>query len=310
MPTVSAIRAKGAPMDRLHAMKVFLKVVECGGFAGAGRALHMSPPAVTRAVAALEELIGARLLIRTTRTVKLTEAGTRYAEDSRRILADLAESEASAAGSHGKPSGTLIVTASVLFGRMYVLPILLDFLGRHPAVSGRALFLDRVVNLIEEDVDVAIRIAHLPDSEYRAVRVGSVRRVICAAPAYLKKHGAPATPADLAGHTLIMASASMVPPELRFGGYKGTVRVQPRLSTTTVESAIAAASSGWGLTRALSYQVAQAVQEKKLQIVLSEFEEEPLPIHIVYAEGRRAPAKVRAFVEFAAERLRGNKLIN
>lgn len=298
-------------MDRLHAMKVFLKVVECGGFAGAGRALHMSPPAVTRAVAALEEVIGARLLIRTTRTVKLTEAGTRYAEDCRRILTDLAESEASAAGSHGKPSGTLIVTASVTFGRMYVLPVLLDFLGRHPAVTGRALFLDRVVNLIEEDVDVAIRIAHLPDSEYRAVRVGSVRRVMCAAPAYLKKHGTPARPADLAGHTLIAASASLNVPDLRFGGAQKTaVRVQPRLTTTTIESAIAAASSGWGLTRALSYQVAQAVQEKKLQIVLSEYEEEPLPIHIVYAEGRRAPAKVRAFVEFAAERLRGNRLIN
>jgi DNA-binding transcriptional LysR family regulator len=298
-------------MDRLHAMKVFLKVVECGGFAGAGRVLHMSPPAVTRAIAGLEEAIGAQLLTRTTRAVKLTEAGTRYAEDCRRILADLAESEASAAGSHGKPSGTLIVTASVLFGRIYVLPILLDFLGRHPAVTGRAFFLDRVVNLIEEDVDVAIRIAHLPDSEYRAIRVGTVRRVFCAAPAYLKKHGTPARPADLAGHTLIAASATTTVPELRFGrDGRTTVKVQPRLTTTTIESAIAAASSGWGLTRALSYQVAQAVQEKKLQIVLAEYEEEPLPIHIVYAGGRRAPAKVRAFVEFAAERLRGNALIN
>lgn len=298
-------------MDRLHAMKVFLKVVECGGFAGAGRQLHMSPPAVTRAVAALEEVIGARLLLRTTRTVKLTEAGTRYAEDCRRILADLAESEASAAGSHARPSGTLVVTASVLFGRLHVLPILLDFLGTHPAVTGRAFFLDRVVNLIEEDVDVAIRIAHLPDSEYRAVRVGSVRRVICATPAYLKKHGVPATPADLNQHTLIAASATTVAPDLHFGrDKKTTVRIHPRLTTTTIESAIAAASSGWGLTRALSYQVGQAVTEKKLQIVLGEYEEEPLPIHVVYAEGRRAPAKVRAFVEFAVERLRSNKLIN
>ncbi len=298
-------------MDRLHAMKVFLKVVECGGFAGAGRALNMSPPAVTRAVAALEDVIGARLLIRTTRTVKLTEAGGRYAEDCRRILTDLAESEASAAGSHGKPSGTLIVSAPVLFGQIHVLPIILDFLGRHPAVSGRALFLDRIVNLVEEGVDVAIRIAPLPDSEYRAIPVGSVRRVVCGSPAYLKKHGAPATPADLADHTLIAASATLGPLDLHFGRErKTTVRVQPRLSTTTIESAITAASRGWGLTRALSYQVGQAVAEKKLQIVLSEYEEEPLPIHVIYAEGRRAPAKVRAFVEFAVERLRGNKLIN
>jgi len=298
-------------MDRLHAMKVFLKVIECGGFAGAGRALSMSPPAVTRAVAALEEVIGARLLIRTTRTVRLTEAGTRYAEDCRRILADLAESEASAAGTHARPSGTLIVTAPVLFGQIHVLPILLDFLGKHPAVTGRALFLDRVVHLIEDDVDVAIRIAHLPDSEYRAIPVGSVRRVICGAPAYLKKHGVPATPADLTRHTLIAATATLGPLDLHFGReHRTSVRVQPRLTTSTIESAIIAASGGWGLTRALSYQVGRAVAEKKLQIVLSEYEEEPLPIHVVYAEGRRAPAKVRAFVEFAVERLRGNKLIN
>ncbi len=298
-------------MDRLHAMKVFLKVVECRGFAGAGRQLHMSPPAVTRAVAALEEVIGARLLIRTTRTVKLTEAGTRYAEDCRRILADLAESEASAAGSHARPSGTLVVTASVLFGQIYVLPIILDFLDQHPAVSGRALFLDRLVNLVEEGVDLAVRIAHLPDSEYRAVRVGSVRRVICGSPAYLRKHGIPATPADLAGHTIIAATPTLASPEWHFGRERKTsVAVQPRLTTTTIESAIIAASGGWGLTRVLSYQIAQAVVEKKLQVVLAEFEEEPLPIHIVYPEGRKASAKVRAFVEFAAERLRANRLIN
>src|SRR5581483_2191771 len=161
---------------------------------------------------------------------------------------------------------------------------------------GRALFLDRIVSLIEEGVDVAVRIAPLPDSEYRAIPVGSVRRVVCASPAYLRKHGTPATPAPL---------------DLRFGrDRKTTVRLQPRLTTTTLESAIIAATRGWGLTRALSYQVGQAVAEKKLQIVLSEHEEEPLPIHVVYAEGRRAPAKVRAFVEFAVERLRGNKLIN
>ena len=298
-------------MDRLQGMKVFIKVVEAGGFAGAARRLHMSPPAVTRAVAALEEAIGARLFIRTTRAVKLTEAGTRYAEDCRRILGEIEQAEATAAGSHATPSGTLIVTAPVLFGQIYVLPVLNEYLQQHEAVTGRAMFVDRVVNLVEESVDVAVRIGHLPDSEYRAIPVGFVRRVVCGAPAYFDKHGVPAEPADLAGHQIAAPTSAWSAVEWRFGGEgKTAVTVHPRLYCSTNESAISTAIAGWALTRVLSYQVGPALEEGRLQTVLSEFEEAPLPIHVVYAEGRRASAKVRSFVELAVERLRANRMIN
>jgi DNA-binding transcriptional LysR family regulator len=298
-------------MDRLQAMRVFIKVVEAGGFAGAARSLQLSPPAVTRAVAALEQAIGTRLLIRTTRALKLTEAGTRYAEDCRRILGEIDEAEAAAAGSHATPSGTLIVTAPLLFGQIYVLPVLNEYLQLHPAVTGRALFLDRVVNIVEEGVDVAVRIGHLPDSEYRALPVGFVRRVVCGAPAYLDRHGTPSQPADLAAHQLIAASAAWSGVEWSFGRErKISVTVHPRLFVSNNEAAIASAAAGHGLTRVLSYQAGPALQDGRLRTVLGEYEEEPLPIHVVYAEGRRASAKVRSFVELAVERLRANRMIN
>jgi DNA-binding transcriptional LysR family regulator len=298
-------------MDRWQAMRVFAKVAETGSFAAAGRQLHMSPPAVTRAVAALEEAIGARLLIRTTRSVKLTDAGERYVADCRRILADIAEAEAGAAGSYAMPTGTLTVTAPVLFGQIYVMPILTQYLDRYPAVTGRALLLDRIVNIIDEGIDVAVRIGHLPDSGYTALRVGSVRRVICAAPAYLEKHGTPREPADLADHRLIAATGAWSLLDWRFGrDEKTSVTVRPRLFTNTNEAAISAAISGWGVTRVLSYQIAPHVVQGQLRIVLADDEEEPLPIHVVHPEGRHVSAKVRSFVDFAVERLRANKLIN
>lgn len=300
-----------AQMDHLQAMKVFLKVVETGGFSEASRQLHMSPPAVTRAVAALEEAIGARLLIRTTRTTKVTDAGARYAEDCRRILNDIAESEAAAAGSHAKPTGTLIVTASVQFGKLHVLPIITEFLTQHPTMTGRALFLDRIVNIVEEGVDVAIRIGHLPDSEYRAIPVGSVRRVVCGSPAYFEKHGVPKVPADLANHTIVASTSAWASLEWRFGRQREIgIHVHPRLFCSTNEAAIRAATDGWGITRVLSYQIGSELVEGRLQTILSGFEEEPLPVHVVYPEGRRASAKVRAFVEFAVEKLRANRMIN
>jgi DNA-binding transcriptional LysR family regulator len=298
-------------MDRLQAMKVFIKVVETGGFAGAARHLHMSPPAVTRAVASLEEAIGTRLFIRTTRAVKLTEAGTRYAEDCRRILGEIDEAEAAAAGSHATPNGTLIVTAPLMFGQIYVLPVLHEYLQLHEAVTVRALFVDRLVNIIEEGVDVAVRIGHLPDSGYRALPVGLVRRVVCGSPAYFEKHSVPREPADLAGHQIIAASSAWSGVEWLFGrDRKMTVTVHPRLFCSNNEAAIASAAAGHGLTRVLSYQVGPALREGRLKTVLSEFEEEPLPIHVVYPEGRRASAKVRTFVELAVERLRANRMIN
>lgn len=298
-------------MSRLQAMQVFVRVAETGGFAEAARQLHMSPPAVTRAVAALEDIIGTRLLTRTTRSVKLTEAGGCYFEDCRRILAEIAEAEAAAAGSYSTPTGVLSITASVLFGQGYVLPILTEFLDANPGVTARALFLDRVVNIIDEGIDIAIRIGHLPDSSYSAIRVGTVRRVVCGAPGYFERHGVPTRPADLANHRIIAATSAFSALDWRFGrDEKTVVTVSPRLSCSTYEAVIAAALSGWGLARPLSYQIGPALVAGTLQTILSEYEPEPLPIHVVHPEGRRASAKVRAFVDLAVDRLRANRLIN
>lgn len=298
-------------MDRLQGMRVFVRVAESGGFAGAARALSMSPAAVTRAVAALEAVIGARLFIRTTRSVKLTEAGGRYLEDCRRILAEIAEAEAAAAGSTATPTGVLTLTAPVQFGRLYVLPVVTDCLTRHPAVTVRALFLDRIVNLIEEGIDVGVRIGHLADSGLTATRVGSVRRVVCAAPSYLERHGVPETPRDLRDHAVIGASNPGTLPEWRFGPEgRTTVGVHARLVCNTVDAALAAALDGWGIARLLSYQVASAVAEGRLRILLTDDEEAPVPIHVVSPGGRRAPAKTRAFVDLAAARLRADPRVN
>lgn len=298
-------------MSRLQAMQVFVRVAETGGFAEAARQLHMSPPAVTRAVAALEDIIGARLFTRTTRSVKLTEAGARYFEDCRRILADIKEAEAAAAGSYSTPTGTLSVTASVLFGQIYILPILTDFLDANPQVSGKALFLDRVVNIVDEGIDVAIRIGHLPDSSYSAIRVGTVRRVVCGAPDYFARYSVPQHPSDLANHRIIAATGSWSALDWRFGKDEEIgITVKPRLSCSTYEGVIATAVQGFGLARPLTYQIGPALQAGKLQTVLSEYELEPLPIHVVHPAGRRTAAKVRAFVDLAVDRLRADRFIN
>ena len=298
-------------MDRLQAMRVFVRVADTGGFAEGARQLNMSASAVTRAIASLEEAIGTRLLTRTTRSVKLTEAGGRYLEDCRQILTDIQETEAAAAGSYATPTGTLTVTASVLFGQIYVLPVLTEYLQLYPKVVGRALFLDRITNIIDEGIDVAIRIGHLTDSSYSAIRVGSVRRVICGAPDYFENHGVPNAPGDLADHRIISVTSAWTSLDWRFGQEGGiSVRVNPRLFCNTNEAAINAAIGGWGLTRVLSYQVGPALADGRLRTVLSGFEEEPLPIHVVHPEGRRASAKVRAFVDLAVARLRANRLID
>jgi len=298
-------------MSRLHAMQVFVKVAETSGFAEAARQLNMSPPAVTRAVASLEDHIGVRLFTRTTRMVKLTEAGTRYFDDCRRILADVAEAEAAAAGSYAKPSGVLTVTASALFGQEYITPILAEYCDLHPEVNVRALFVDRITNMVDEGIDVGIRIGDLPDSSFSAIRVGAVRRVVCGAPAYFEQHGVPKHPSDLAKHKIIVSSASWASLDWRFGGaQKPVVRIAPRLSFNTYGAVLQAAMLGWGLARPLSYQIGRALMDGDLQIVLSEFEDAPLPVHVVHPEGRRASAKVRAFVDLAVDRLRANRSIN
>jgi len=297
-------------MDRLHAMQVFAAVAREGGFAAAARRLHLSGPAVTRAVAALEEAIGTRLLTRTTRRVALTEAGRRYLEDVERILLELDEAEAAAAGLHSRPRGQLTVTAPVLFGRLYIAPIMLEFLDRHPEVTGRLLLLDRVTNLLDEGMDVALRIGHLSDSSLVATRVGSVRSVICASPDYLQRYGVPAHPVDLAAHRLIAASGERMVQEWRFGRDDGMpVRIAPRLYCNSNAAIVQMVEQGWGISRLLSYQVGPSVTQGRIRLVLEPFERAPLPIHLVHIEGRRAAAKVRAFIDFAASRLRADPIL-
>lgn len=299
-------------MDRLESMGVFVAVAEAASFTGAARRLGLSPPAVTRAVAALEERLGVRLLTRTTRVVRVTEAGARYLEDCRRILAEVAEADESAAGLNTEPRGQLNVTAPALFGRIFVLPTVAAYLDRYPQVSVNALFLDRVVNLVDEGLDVAIRIGELPDSSLQAIGVGQVRRVVCGAPSYLERCGTPAVPQELARHSIILSRGITPTQDWKFFGDGRVlpVRVSPRLSVNANDSAVAAAVAGAGLTRLLSYQVAPQLASGELKVVLSEFEPPPLPIHVVHREGRQASAKVRAFVDLIVERLRADPALD
>lgn len=297
-------------MDRFSAMKIFVKVAETGSFAEAARVLCMSAPAVTRAVASLEETIGTRLFIRTTRAVKITAAGAVYLEDCRRILAAIESSEVAAQHAHTAPSGVLTVTAPALFGQLFVLPILMEYLGENPNVNGRTMFVNRVTNLVHEDIDVAVRIGHLPDSSYYAIPVGQVRNLVCGAPTYFDTHGVPHQPGDLAKHRIVAATNSWVAQEWSFGDPAYSMTVHPRLLCNTDEAAIAAALAGWGITRMLAYKVAEYLQAGRLLTVLSEYEEPPIPIHVVHSEGHHASAKVRMFIEKLVEQLRQNPLLN
>lgn len=298
-------------MADLDHLRVFTTVADAGGFAAAARQLRVSAPAVTRAIAALEQHLGARLLHRTTRMVRLTEVGERFLQDAKRILAELDEAEAAARGAHTEPQGELSITASVMFGRMHVAPLLLDFLAAYPKVTARALFVDRVVHLMDEGFDVALRIAPLPDSSFTAVPLGHVRRVVVASPEYLARAGVPRKPADLGSHHAIgFAQTGGGPPRWSFAapGEPGRLQEasQPHhlLAVNHGDVAIAAAIAGRGLARALSYQVVDDLAAGRLQRVLQDFEPPPIPVHIVYPEGRKAAAKVRAFVDYAVPRLR------
>jgi DNA-binding transcriptional LysR family regulator len=299
-------------LDQLHLINVFVAVVDMNGFAGAARKLHISPPAVTRAINFLEERLGVRLLTRTTRVVRVTEAGARYVEDCRHILTDLAEADKSVSGMHGSPHGRLTLTAPVLFGCKFVTPIVTEYLQRYPEVSASCWFLDRVVNMMDEGVDVAVRIGELPDSSMQAIRVGKVGLVICAAPSYLEQHGIPQNPGELAAHSIISTSAVTPTPEWRMveNGEPRCVKLQPRLITTTNDSAVAAAVSGFGLTRLLSYQIADQLRDGQLKTVLSEYAPISWPVHLLHREGRHASPKARAFLDLAIERLRANQVLN
>ena len=299
-------------MDRLHLMTVFVAVAEAESFAGGARRLGMSPPAVTRAMAALEARLGVKLLNRTTRFVRTTEAGQRYLEDARRLLSEVDEAEEAAAGINAEPRGQLAITAPVLFGKLFVLPGIVDYLRRYPAMEVSALFLDRVVNLLEEGLDVGVRLGELPDSSLKAIRVGSVRRVLCASPDYLEKHGTPTALAALPGHTLIAAAAVSPTNEWKFGRGSdlSSVRVKPRLTVSNNDTALEATLQGFGITRLLSYQVAAPVAAGQLKILLSAFEPAPMPIQVLHREGRYASAKVRSFVNLIVARLREDSALN
>jgi DNA-binding transcriptional LysR family regulator len=299
-------------MDRFHLMSVFVAVAEAESFASGARKLGMSPPAVTRAIAALERRLGIQLLTRTTRHVRATDAGQRYLEHARRIVAEADEADEIAAGVHAEPRGHLAVTAPVLFGRMFVMPSMLQYLQRFPTVSISALFLDRVVNLLEEGQDVGIRIGELPDSSMKAIGVGHVRRVVCASPAYLKAHGMPKTPGDLARHSVIAASPVSPTVDWKFAHGRKTAgaKLSPRLSVTSNDAAIVAAVQGFGLTRLLSYQFAPYLASGQLKPVLGEYEPPRLPIHVLHSEGRQASAKVRTFVDLLVQNLRADKALN
>lgn len=295
-------------MDRLQTMETFVAVAEAESFAAAARRLGISAPTATRAVGALEARLGVSLFVRSTRRVRLSEAGRLYLEECRRLLGELEAVEEAVTGAFRAPAGHLRITAPTEFGRAHVVPILTDFLDAYPGMTAEALFVDRVVGLIDEGIDVAVRIGALPDSGLVALRVGTVRQVVCATPEHLALHGTPQVPADLAAARVIHARPVAPGGVWRFAGGE-TVRVTPRLEVSTVQAAIAAVSSGWGITRLLSYQVGEEMVSGRLVRLLQPYEPEALPVHLVHPEGRRPAEKVRAFLDFAGARLRGLRVL-
>jgi DNA-binding transcriptional LysR family regulator len=296
-------------MDRIEAMKVFVAALDEGSLAGAGRRLGRSPAAVSRAIAFLEHHVGVELLHRTTRSIKLSEAGERYAAACRRVLIELEEAELSAAGERAAPRGTLTVTAPPISGEDILRPIISAYLDAFPAVSVTLLLLDRHSNLVEEGIDVALRVAELPDSSMVAVRVGGdVKRVVVAAPRYLAAHPRIAEPADLGKHHIVTTTHfgqdSWVFPPAPGSSIARSVSFKPRLVVNSVRAALAAAVDGQGVTRLYTYHVAERVRDGALKILLRHAEPAAMPVHLIMPQGRLSVPKVRAFVDFAAPRLR------
>lgn len=280
-------------------MEVFVAVADLKGFAPAARRLRLSPSVVTRLVAALEDRLATRLLQRTTRVVKLTDAGARYLERARRVLGDVTEAEALAQADRTEPTGRFAVTAPQVFGRLHVAPLMCEFLQQYPGVVGDLMLGDRAVNLVEEGIDAAIRIGALVDSAVVARVVGATRRVVVASPKYLARHKPLRRPQGLVGHRLIQFTALTPSPQWAFTrrGEGVTVPISPTLITNSADAAIGHAERGGGLTLALGYQVIEAVKARRLAVVLEDFEPAPLPIHVLYPSTRLLTAKVRAFVD-------------
>jgi DNA-binding transcriptional LysR family regulator len=293
-------------MDRFESMTVFLAVVEAGSLSAAGRKLGMPLATVSRKVSELEAHLKARLLSRSTRQLKLTDAGRDYVLACKRILDDVDQTERVVSGEYSVPMGHLTITAPLAFGRLHVLPIVAEFLKTHAAIDVRVVLDDRIAGLLESHIDLALRIGELPDSSLSATRVGSVRRVICASPAYLKEYGTPKAPPQLSGHQCITFDALMSPQTWRFkvGKRDALVPIHSRLSVNTAEAAIDAAIAGVGLTRVFSYQIEAATRAGLLKEVLADFEPASVAVSLVYLSQKQLPIKLRAFLDFAAPRLR------
>jgi len=285
-------------------MQVFVRIVEAGSLTGAAPALGMSAPSVVRSLAALERAVGVRLLNRTTRRSSLSDEGREYYERCRRVLAEVEEADASMSARRGTPRGRLRLTAPVTYGRMHVAPVVSAFIGKFPEVEVDLLLLDRIVDLVEEGIDAAVRIGRLPDSTLVARSVGETRRVVCAAPAYLKRAGTPRSPGELAGHRGILFSGLSAAGEWSFGGKPpARVAIRPVLRTNQVDAALDACLRGLGCGQFLHYQVESLLREGRLRRLLVQFEPPPLPIQIVYPHARLLSPNVRAFVELALARL-------
>jgi DNA-binding transcriptional LysR family regulator len=299
-------------LDQIQLMRIFVAVAEEQGFAAASRQLNMSPPTVTRAIAMLEDRLAVKLFNRTTRYVRVTDAGLRYLEDVKRILNDITLANEAAQGVNAKPQGSLSVTAPVLFGQKFILPAVIEYLNRYPNTDVKTIFLDRIVNLLEEGYDLGVRIGELTDSSMRAKKVGSVRLALVASPEYLAKNNIPQHYSELEDHALIAVQAGSLTPDWKFvdNGKTITQRIKSRLSVTTNQAAINAAVAGFGITRIISYQVVDELASGKLKFILEPFELAPLPLNIVHREDRLSSAKVRNFIDLLAGHLSEHSAFN
>ncbi|NEU98868.1 LysR family transcriptional regulator [Bradyrhizobium uaiense] len=292
-------------MDRLEAMTILVAVVDKGGFTAAARALGQPLPTVSRKLAELESHLGTRLLNRSTRRVALTDAGQDYLSACKRILEEIADAERKVAGEYVAPKGELVISAPIVFGRLHVVPVISEFLAKYPDIDIRTLLSDRNAHLLDDDIDLAVRIGRLHDSSMIATQVGVVRQITCGSPRYFAANGVPKAPRDLQKLSVITFEALNAGASWSFGGKNGEVLpIRSRLSVNTAEAAIDAATAGVGVTRVLSYQAAQAIADGKLQVVLSSFEPAPVPVSIIYANQKMLPLKTRSFIDFAAPRLR------
>ncbi|MGF6307404.1 DNA-binding transcriptional LysR family regulator [Bradyrhizobium sp. i1.8.4] len=284
-------------------MQAFVAVADLEGFAPAARKLGLSPSAITRLIAALEERLGARLLQRTTRQVTLTDAGSRYLERARRILADVEEAEDAVESERTRPEGRLVISAPFGFGRLHVSPVVSAYLKRYPDVGVDLRLSDRRINLVEDGVDLAVRIGHLPDSTLVARHVGQMRRIVVASAGYLKLRGEPKRPADLTAHDTIQFGAMTATPDWRFmeDGQEIRITPTPRFTSNSSDAAIQYAEQDGGLTRVMAYQAAESLKARRLRIVLGSFEQPAVPIHVVYPTTRLLSAKVRTFIDLVTE---------